>query len=139
MNYRVWDTKDERFVPYNVYLAPNNDLFLAKKSLFGTEKLHLVSNTRYVCQLDIGVRDKMHRRIYEGDICEAEEKGFIGVVVYVPEYASYFLLDDEHSTCYPLGTEFSDQIKVIGNICEQPQLLPMAKSEEGDDNATPER
>ena len=39
--YRVFDKFEQKWIKENVYLAPNDDLFISKKALFGTEKLSL--------------------------------------------------------------------------------------------------
>lgn len=121
--FRVYDNKEKRWVREGVYLSPNNDLYVSKKTLFGTEKLSLVSDNRYIWHRDIGMSDKNSRLVLEGDICKAKNGKFIGVVAYVAEHAAYYLLDEEHLTYYPLGVEYADMIEVIGNVIENQDLL----------------
>ena len=129
--FRVYDNKEKHWVREGVYLSPNNDLSTSKRALFGTEKLSLASDHRYIWHRDIGLYDKNNKLVFEGDICKCKDGAFTGVVAYVHEHASYYLLDDEHLTFYPLGVEYMDQVEVIGNVCENQDLLPVAKVEGG--------
>ena len=137
--YRVYDNKKKCWVREGVYLSPNNDLFISKKTLFSAEKLSIVSDIDYTWHRDIGLYDKNNKLVFEGDICRCKDGVFTGLVVYVRENAGYYLLDDEHMTYYPLGVDYMDMIEVIGNVCENQELMPVAKHEivedEGDQNA----
>ena len=132
--FRVFDNKEKKWVKEGIYLSPNNDLSTSKKALFGTEKLSLASDNRYIWHRDIGLTDKNNKLVFEGDICKAKDGVFTGVVAYVREHAAYYLLDDEHMTYYPLGVQYMDMVEVIGNIFENQDLLPIVKVE-GDQNA----
>ena len=125
--YRVWDNVEQGWVQDCIYLSPNDDLSMAKarKSLFGTTKLNLVSDQRYIYQRDIGLLDKKKNLIFEGDICSTKSGDVMGVIAYVPEHASYYLLDDRTMKYYPLGEERCKQLEVIGNIFENKDLLPV--------------
>ena len=137
--YRVYDNKKKCWVREGVYLSPNNDLSTSKKALFGTEKLSLVSDIQYTWHRDIGLYDKNNKLVFEGDICRCKDGVFTGVVVYVREHAAYYLLDDENMKYYPLGIEYMDMVEVIGNICENQDLITISKDEvvedEGEQNA----
>lgn len=132
--YRVYDNKSKKWVREGIYLSPNNDLSTSKKALFGAEKLSLASDNQYIWQMDIGLVDKNNKLVFEGDICKCKDGVFTGVVAYVREHASYFLLDNEHMTYYPLGIDYMDMIEVIGNVLENQDLLPTSNIE-GDQNA----
>ena len=132
--YRVYNNKEKCWVRDGVYLSPNNDLSTSKKTLFGAEKLSLVSDNRYTWHRDIGLYDKNNKLVFEGDICKCKDGVFTGVVSYVREHAAYYLLDDEHMTYYPLGVEHMDMVEVIGNVLENQDLLHTAKVE-GEQNA----
>ena len=124
--YRVWDDKEKGWVQDCIYLSPNDDLSMeqTKKSLFKKTKLTLVSERRYIYQRDIGLPDKKGNLIFEGDICGSKSNDVMGVIAYVPEHASYYLLDDRTMKYYPLGEERCKQLEVIGNIFENKDLLP---------------
>ena len=127
--YRVFDSLKHCWVKKNIYLAPNNDLFVSTKTLFGAEKLSLVSDNRYIWHKDIGLNDKNNVRIFEGDICKVEHLDIIGVIAYIPEYASYCLLDDKNLKYYLLGEDRCKDIEVIGNVFDNQDLLVVEESE----------
>ena len=124
--YRVYDNKEKGWVQDCIYLSPNDDLSMekTKKSLFGKSKLTLVSEQRYTYQRDIGLLDKKGNLIFEGDICSTKSGDVMGVIAYVSEHASYYLLDDREMKYYPLGEERCKHLEVIGNIFENKDLLP---------------
>lgn len=121
--YRIFDNKEKVWVREGIYLSPNNDLSTSKRALFGTEKLSLVSEQRYILHRDIGLRDKNNIAIFEGDICKVESINVTGVVVYAYDHASYYLLDYANSKYYTLGIEQCKMVEVIGNIIENKDLL----------------
>lgn len=125
--YRVYDSKKKEWVREGIYISPINDIYTSKKTLFGTEKLSLVSNNRYICHRDIGLTDKNYVLIFEGDICKAEEIDVIGVIAYAPEIASYCLLDDKNFKYYPLGKDRCKQLEVVGNVFDTPELIEEKK------------
>jgi hypothetical protein len=102
--------------------------------LFGKTKLTLVSEQRYIYQRDIGLSDKKGNLIFEGDICSANTNEIFGTIAYIPEHASYYLLDDRTMKYYPLGEERCKQLEVVGNVFEREGLISMIESG-GDGNA----
>lgn len=124
--FRVYDKKNEEWVKnlQDFYLAYNNDLYISNKRPLGTEKLSLVSTEKYVYQVDIGLSDANGNLIFEGDICKIKHlEDVIGVITYVNEHASYYLLDYKNSKYYPLTEEHCRQIEIIGNIFENKDLI----------------
>lgn len=113
--YRVYDNQAKSWVKDNIYLSPNGDLYIAKKTLFG-ERLEMVSDRRYTKHRSIGLRDGNNVGIYEGDICYIESLDATGVVTYITEHASYYLLDNKHYKYYPLHEARCRQLRVIGNV-----------------------
>ena len=122
--YRVFNTKEKKWIKDNVYIVPSEDYFLSfEKKWYGNNKVYHVFGSGYVLHRDIGLRDKNKQLIFEGDICSCKGGEFIGVVAYVEEHASYYLLNEKDSTFYPLGTEYRNMIEVIGNVLENQDLL----------------
>ena len=69
-----------------------------------------------------GLKDKNGVRIFEGDIVSiAKYGGLIYKVVYVP--CRYELVNSKGVNCFVLDIYKSENIEVIGNIHDNPELL----------------
>lgn len=122
--YRVYDNKENTWLREGFYLSPNGDMYIFEKSLFSS-KLVLVSEQRYTVQNGIGMNDKNNKPIFEGDICKITVRNVIGVITYIPEHASYYLLDNKNFKYYPLHEKsVGEYAEIIGNVCENGDLLP---------------
>ena len=78
-----------------------------------------------------GLTDKNGVRIFEGDIVSlVKHDGLIYKVVYVP--CRYELVNSKGVNCFVLDIYKSENIEVIGNIHDNPELL---KGGEGDGDA----
>ena len=125
--YRVYDKKEKCWVKDDIYLAPNNDLFMLKKTKLGTKKLSLVSDKRYIVHKYIELSDMKNVLIYEGDIVEVQinkDSKINMLVTYSPDISSYIILDFNENKYYSLGINNRKFVKVIGNIFENRDLLP---------------
>lgn len=120
MAYRVYDNEKKRWIKNNVYLAPDGDLFLIKRFLFGIIKvLHRLDSDRYTHHKDIDLYDKNNVLVYEGDYIKAhvdENKDVVGVVAYAHELSAYVILCVDTDEFYTLGSSVSEEIAVIGNV-----------------------
>lgn len=120
MAFRVYDTKTKKWLKDNIYLSPDDDLFLIKQSLFGMVKVPLVLHSdRYTYHRDIGLFDSDNVLIFEGDYIKAqveENKAVIGIVAYARELSAYVILCVDSDEFYTLGSEICDLIEVIGNV-----------------------
>lgn len=124
--YRVYDNKEKKWLREGFFISPNGDMYMSDKRIFGNlHKLLLISKRRFTIQNEIEMNDKNGKLIFEGDICKITNRNIVGVIVYVPEHASYYLLDDKHMKYYPLYEKLiSEHVEVIGNVCENSDLLP---------------
>ena len=69
-----------------------------------------------------GLTDKNGKRIFEGDIVSlVKHDGLIYKVVYVP--CRYELINSKGVNCFVLDIYKSENIEVIGNIHDNPELL----------------
>ena len=117
---RVYDKYEKCWVD-NALLAPNGDIYILKKSLFG-KKLKLTSSERYVYHRDTNLWDKDNNLIYEGDMVEAtvsEDTTVTGMVAYAREFAGYVILCSDCEKWYSLGSEVCQYVKVIGNVFDK--------------------
>lgn len=125
--YRVYDTQKKRWLKYDVYLMPNGDLYKLEKPIFRKRNtLKQLSTERYIVHRDIGLTDKNGVLIYQGDIVKAminEDETINAEVGYIPDIASYVILDFEANRYYSLGTEECSHLEVIGNVFDTPELL----------------
>ena len=121
--FRVYDKKKKCWLQDDVYISLAEDMYASKHALFGTKKLSLMPDIRYVYQRDIGLKDKNGSRIFEGDICKADFDNIIGLIAYVPDHAAYYFLDYSEGKYYPLGINACKDLEIIGNNFENPELL----------------
>ena len=120
MGYRVYDNEQKTWVKDNIYLSPDDELFLIKRSAFGWTKLPLaLSQDRYVYHKAIDLWDKNEKQLYEGDYIQAqvdENRSVVGLVVFAHELSSYVILCVDSDEFYTLGSEVTEFIQVIGNV-----------------------
>lgn len=118
--FRVYDNERKEWVKDNIYLNPNGELFLIKRSAFGWTKLPLaLSQERYTYHKAIDLWDKKNVQVYEGDYIQAkvdENKTVVGVVVFARELSAYIILCVDSDEFYTLGSEVTEFIQVIGNV-----------------------
>ena len=121
LEYRVYDNEKKCWVKENVYLTPEGELFLIKRSVFGWTKLPLIlsQEERYVYHRAIDLWDKNQELIYEGDYIKAqvdENKIVVGLVAYAHELSAYVILCVDSDEFYTLGSEVCEYIEKIGNV-----------------------
>lgn len=120
MEYRVYDDEKKCWVKDNVYLNPDGELFLIKRSAFGWTKVPLaLSQERYMYHKAIDLLDKNQKQVFEGDYIQAkvdEDKSVIGLVAFAHELSSYVILCINSDEFYTLGSEVTEFIQVIGNV-----------------------
>ncbi len=128
IKYRMWNKKEKKM--YDVGVLDFDD----KKAYMKGYLNHTVSNYMYMFE-DIelmqftGLHDKNGKEIYEGDIVhipdDYEEYGFASGENYSIDYKDErFRLKPKYkpNACgYDL--EYTDELEVIGNIYENPELL----------------
>lgn len=130
--YRLYDHKLGEWVRDDFYVSFFGDVYLSKKTLFGNDKMSLASENRYTLHQDIGYYDKNGKLIFEGDICKIVVDGevIVCMVAYVPERASYMLLDYKYNAYYQFYEGVKELIEVIGNVLENQNLVEFEGEEE---------
>lgn len=116
--FRVYDKYEKCWVKDNIFITPNNEIYVLKKNLFG-EKLKMASTERYVYHKDVGLLDTDDVLIFEGDMVEAkvsEDKTVTGMVAYAHELAAYVILCSGCDEYYVLGESVCEFVKVVGNV-----------------------
>lgn len=120
MAYRVFDTEKRKWVKDNIYLNPDGELFLIKKSVFGMVKMPLALDTdRYIYHRTIDLWDKNQKQVHEGDYIQAqvsEDRSVIGLVAFAVELSAWVILCTDSEEFFTLGSETTDFIEVIGNV-----------------------
>ena len=124
--YRVWDKKGKSWVSCNILIDYSGLLLWS----FGYGVTLIGDRERYDVQYFTGLEDKNGNEIYEGDIL-SPEKRFENVAchglydhAFVVEWDSQYIGDDMGSDAH--GYIFGVQgLKVIGNICENSELLEL--------------
>lgn len=118
--YRVYDMDMCEWVKDDVYLNPDGELFLIKKSMLGRAKAPIeLSQDRYVYHNDIELLDKNGNLVYMGDYIKAqvsEDKSVIGLVTYALELSACIILCDDTNEFFTLGSETTEFIEIIGNV-----------------------
>lgn len=122
--YRVYDIQEKCWL-HQVYQDEAERIYLFQKTLFGFGKLVDVTSQRYVSHRDIGIIDANGFLIFEGDILRLNNLNVIGIAAYAHEIGGYVMLEDVKQEYYPLSSERSEHIEIIGNVFENSDLLPL--------------
>ncbi|MFN5422094.1 MAG: YopX family protein [bacterium] len=126
MKFRVWDKEDKKYVsPSHIAINGNGILLITNSGMYLDFKnehyAHL--SQKYIVQQWTGCYDKNHTPIYEGDIVkvyseEFENENFTGKVIFDEgSFLTWINKNDIRSVWS------GDDIEVIGNIMENPELL----------------
>lgn len=125
--FRVYDIEENRWVKNKCFMDSKENLHIVNKTFLGNVKMNLVSSDRYIYQYEIGLDDINGVPIYEGDICESTD-GKVGIITYVPEFASYLILDYKTMKHFILTAKIcSENLKVIGNVFEKPEKFEVGE------------
>ena len=125
--FRVYDIEENRWVKDKCFMDSKENLHIVNKTFLGNVKMNLVSSDRYIYQYEIGLDDINGVPIYEGDICESTD-GKVGIITYVPEFASYLILDYKTMKHFILTAKIcSENLKVIGNVFEKPEKFEVGE------------
>lgn len=117
--FKVFDTKEKRWISKDVYMSQDEELYMIKRLLFGLIKTPmLLDRERYIYHESVNLLDKNGQQVYEGDYVLArvdDNRSVVGLVVYARELSSYIILCVDCDEFYTLGTEVCEHIEVVGN------------------------
>lgn len=130
IKFRVWDKRNNRMIKPKKFatVIPVLD-FNGNLGVMDTYKnwhWHgIVPENEYELMLFTGLQDKNGKEIYEGDICNCREYECFGKIEWNEDNAGFYFyvvvegggFDEERLY------EYADELEVIGNIYENPELL----------------
>ena len=97
-------------------ISLSGDLFAVKQTLFGNEKIEIVSDDDYTVQMCTDAADKYGNLIFEGDICKhTGDDDVSGVVAYYAEHSAYYVFDDDDSAYYRLILNNRAEMVIVGD------------------------
>ncbi|PGU60311.1 YopX family protein [Bacillus cereus] len=123
IKFRVWSKHTKKMLDDGFYISQNSDLFQ-------NDSLDYKSRDLYEVMQYTGLKDKNGTEIYEGDIVDTVYDGklFTGVVVYDESELDFKATNGKEN----YGSNFQylmccEEVEVIGNIYENPELLEESK------------
>jgi len=127
LKFRVWSVDDKQFVK-SIYHA-HTECYIFIHAMFGNpvifsqygEEVEL-DETKYIIQQYTGCHDSTNKEIYEGDILAYNHGNGINIG-YVGFTSGIFFLNYSDENNDELGYLLVSNIKIIGNIFEDPELI----------------
>lgn len=123
LNFIAWDRANEEMLNVDVI-----DLFLEEIKVLENDGTVFAMKFRNIeLMQSTGLKDKNDKEIFEGDIVKPVSFArWIGCVKYLPDQAAFII--DEHNNDYlressVFLSQFSDGLRVLGNVYENPELL----------------
>lgn len=123
--FRIYDKKNQAFITSNNIIVNQDGYLLKNKSIKNTFS-PLDNDNRYIKQEGIGIVDGDGCYIFVGDIVRIilDDKNNIrinkfGIVSYIPQLATYMVINHNDKICYPIRAnrdEIADNICIIGTI-----------------------
>lgn len=125
LKYRAW-IKDKHKMEKvsNITFLTNNSITISTDNL---DSYDFYSYAEYVLMEFTGIKDKTGKEVYEGDIVrfyDDYDEEYIASVVFIDCSGAYGVEWDGFPTTFDdINEYYSEDIEVIGNIFEAPELL----------------
>lgn len=134
LKFRAWDTRGKRM--YKVGQLTLDEL--ASWNFKSDREDEMIGVSPFLqphikIMQSTGMRDKNDKEIFEGDIVKPTSFArWIGTVEYSPDHAAFILKDHNNDflRSEPVFlSQFTEGLKVLGNIYENPELLEKISKE----------
>ena len=125
IKFRAWDKYKKVFIPNEVWAVVTTDFNAFGIILIDWENYkegeYFYSNSQVLSQYT-GLKDKNGKEIYEGDICSVDGGENIYEIIF---YMGGFMVAvlPRKIRIYHIGNSLFNNIEIIGNIHENPELL----------------
>lgn len=122
IKFRCWDIDERKFVVNETDRLGCGDTkkCMSERVDFENNSVEINADERYIFSEYTGLEDKNGKEIYEGDIFHIGSKK----ILYVVEWIDCGLKGSQIKNKSWIGLDYwKDDIEVIGNIYENPELL----------------
>lgn len=119
IKFRAWD-KSIEYMDYRVRVTTEEDETTVDV-LDGFTKWRKLDD--FILMQFTGLHDKKGKPIYEGDIILRDGIKYLTVIYFDNTECQFATKSTKTGMCYGIGTGIEDELEVIGNIHDNPELL----------------
>lgn len=131
--YKVYDNENKKWITDECMVDPDGTVYSVIHKNFGRPKLEVIhttlssnenDNPRFIIYRSIYLTDKAGNMIFEGNVVRNKD-GKVGLIHYSTELASNVFIHVKENKFYPLNEEMCKQMKILGNVIDDAELLYM--------------
>ena len=124
-NFRGYRKSDQKmYEVYNLHIGTGNVIITER---YGNNAILLGD---YILMQCTGLKDRNGTLIYEGDIVEVLPEEEYAVIEWNDDTARFDIRMISEKVCADFDNYYGDELEVIGNICENPELLKGENNEQ---------